>query len=336
MMMECPRCGFTQPKDKYCASCGLDIDSFVAPQPSLLHRLVRNSSLHLWLIAMTVTGVIGYIVYSQSQLVSQQLESLLDLPLTSRDAADPEDAQTSGEAAAEKFKGAMKDSRADTNRSDREGEQISVSAADASLPTEKLDARADTARLSGTSKLEVTHWEVPHEAMTNLLALAEKLSEGSGGRAYLYPLGQKISEQVQNMGQKIAPARAGFLTANGQMTQETPPTTSEAFQFALFFQMTKMDAKELGLKWELNLVLPQPDGPGATATGPALRAAIEAALYGTATLTANSLLLLVVEPPHRLPREEFVARAGEGPWTVFNSSEFRTGLTDWVVTVQIR
>jgi len=33
MLINCPKCGFSQPKDRYCASCGVDMDHF-RPQPT--------------------------------------------------------------------------------------------------------------------------------------------------------------------------------------------------------------------------------------------------------------------------------------------------------------
>jgi len=40
--INCPKCGFYQPKDQYCASCGIDMKKHKAPQASLWKRLVGN------------------------------------------------------------------------------------------------------------------------------------------------------------------------------------------------------------------------------------------------------------------------------------------------------
>src|SRR5947209_8302163 len=37
-MILCPKCGFEQPKDGFCAKCGVMIDSFVSKKPPLLSR----------------------------------------------------------------------------------------------------------------------------------------------------------------------------------------------------------------------------------------------------------------------------------------------------------
>jgi hypothetical protein len=46
--------------------------------------------------------------------------------------------------------------------------------------------------------------------------------------------------------------------------------------------------------------------------------------------------MLVYEPANRSPRQEYISRAGEGPWSVFTSDAFRAGATDWIVLVQLK
>ena len=61
-MINCPRCGFSQPKDKYCAQCGLDIETYRAPEVPLFkqvfgHPLFQISA--VLLIALT-SGIFVY------------------------------------------------------------------------------------------------------------------------------------------------------------------------------------------------------------------------------------------------------------------------------------
>lgn len=191
--------------------------------------------------------------------------------------------------------------------------------------------------LTSTNKVEIMHWEMPREALANLVALAEKIGESNAGRAYFFPSGAKIFEQIQNTGQRIALGRNIPAQVGGQMTLETPPTATEAFQYGLFVQLTKMSGKELGLRWDSTLVLPQAETPAEAASPePAARATAEANLSGSATLSTAGLLLIVMDPSNRSPREEFLVRAGDGPWTIFASQEFRVGMTDWVISVQVK
>lgn len=331
MMIECPRCGFEQPKDQFCAKCGLDIDSYVAkPKPALV-RLIQNPNLHLSLIGILVALLVGYILFSERGLVRRQMNDLLDLPVSSRDAGDPNDPGRQ-RAAHHEIQHAQPVAPAQPPPTTETAAAVSVAG------SENKAAEGDAAIvLTANNKVEVIHWEVPHEALSNLLALAEKQGETNAGKAYLYPIGSKIAEQIKSVGQRLGNGRSVATRENSQVTFSTPPTATEAFQYGLMVQVAKMQEKDLSLKWEAQFVLPQAETPSeAASTTPVARSVAEAQLTGGATMNSNGLVLLVMEPSNRSPRDEFLLRAGEGPWTIFSSPEFRSGLTDWVITVQIK
>ena len=50
----CPKCGFTQPPDRFCANCGVNMDTYKPAPPSILNRLRKNIYLQLLLITMIV------------------------------------------------------------------------------------------------------------------------------------------------------------------------------------------------------------------------------------------------------------------------------------------
>src|SRR6185312_12310386 len=87
MMMECPRCGFSQPKDRYCASCGLDIEQFLKKPKPLWIRIAQNSNFHLSLIAILMVLVVGYLFNASHGVVARRMNALLKgTPLSSREA----------------------------------------------------------------------------------------------------------------------------------------------------------------------------------------------------------------------------------------------------------
>src|SRR5690348_1453156 len=77
MMMECPRCGFSQPIDRYCANCGLDIEKFRAKPKPLWVRLAQNPNVYLSLIAVLIVSVAGYLFYSRRGFVRQEMNTFL-------------------------------------------------------------------------------------------------------------------------------------------------------------------------------------------------------------------------------------------------------------------
>ncbi len=79
MMHECPRCGFVQPKDRYCANCGLDIDNF-KPAPRPLFRRVSESTLFQVCFAILIVVGLGSIIYkSQKDTINEKLKAALNL-----------------------------------------------------------------------------------------------------------------------------------------------------------------------------------------------------------------------------------------------------------------
>lgn len=56
MLVKCPRCGFSQPQDKYCAQCGIDMETFKPPRQSVFVRLATSPLLYLG-VALIVIGI---------------------------------------------------------------------------------------------------------------------------------------------------------------------------------------------------------------------------------------------------------------------------------------
>ena len=78
MMQECPRCGFSQPKDRYCANCGLDIVHFHPAPEAAWKKVVANT-------AFQVSCVIGLISIMISTLYFKQtsdIQSFGENPVT--------------------------------------------------------------------------------------------------------------------------------------------------------------------------------------------------------------------------------------------------------------
>lgn len=326
MMMECPRCGLEQPKDRYCASCGLDVDQFLAkPKPFFL-RLVQNPNLHLSLIGILIVVVIGYIFYMQRGVKSRVDAFFTGTPLSSREAGDPN-------APARERVGFVPTAADESDGEDSVPEAIAATAvADTAPPTAPEKATTEP------QKMEIGHWEIPRDILAGMLSGAEKLGESNGGRAYYWSQGAKTIEAVEKNGRRIILPRTVNLENGAQVQVETPPTSSEAFQFGLYFQLSKAEGKDPNLKWESTMVLPPPESPteAAQRQQPVVKSLTETTLSGTTPMNAQGALLIVFEPSNRAPRAEYVNRAGEGPWTVMGSDAFRLGASDWVVLVQLK
>jgi len=330
MMMDCPRCGFTQPKDKYCASCGLDVESFNAKPKPLMVRILQNPNVHLSLIGVLIAVIVGYIFYTQRLTVGRQVVALLNgTPLRSRDALDPDARRAAREA-----------KRAADEAAAQRVSKETVTEAPPPAPVAEAPKAAAAAPVEVT-KVDISYWEVPREAFTNLASTADKVGEGNGGRSYWWSAGEKATKAVEAVtaGKRISVNRNLPMESGAQIAIETPPTTPESFQFGLYFQITKPEGKDWNLKWESQMVLPPPEAatPEAVASRqPVVRGLAESQLAGQSAMAPGSTLLLVYEPTTRMVREDSLVKAGEGPWSIFSSDEFKAGTSEWVVLVQLK
>ncbi len=343
MMMECPRCGFSQPKDQYCASCGVNVDHLLAKPKPFWSRLLANPNFHLSLIGGLIVLVVGWIFFTQSALVNREVRRVLDLPVSSRNAGEPGDPLS--KAIPEQFDilEEAEDENEDQAAPVPAAAVGAVGVGESRTPEEILAAAVGAPPPPGSKAavaagdpqtIQILSWEVPRETLTALFTSGQRVGEGLGGRSYAWAQGAKVLETLQTTGQALGAGKVAPLAANAQLFQITPPTAPEMFQFDIAIQVTKFENKEATLRWAINYALPQPEPPGQAA--PAMRQVLEGSFTGNGTLTAQSLVMIVMEPMNRVAREDYLTKAGEGPWSVFASPEFRSGLTDWVMVIQLK
>ena len=62
MQVECPKCHFKQPEDRFCAKCGIDMKSYSPPRKSFLEKLLQNSTIvFLLTILVLITATVVYL-----------------------------------------------------------------------------------------------------------------------------------------------------------------------------------------------------------------------------------------------------------------------------------
>ena len=82
MMVNCPRCGFTQPKDQFCASCGIDILTFKQAEPTWAEKIKKS-----WLAQIAVLALVLITVFVAMR---DRVGSGRDLDLTLSDEIEEE------------------------------------------------------------------------------------------------------------------------------------------------------------------------------------------------------------------------------------------------------
>lgn len=76
MMVNCPKCGFSQPRDQYCAKCGVDMLAYRPAQKPLHIRLLGHSITHLALLVTLIVGVFGYVRHQNQAELADRISDL--------------------------------------------------------------------------------------------------------------------------------------------------------------------------------------------------------------------------------------------------------------------
>jgi hypothetical protein len=67
MMINCPNCNLLQPKDQYCASCGINMETWKAPEPPLWKRFLSN-----WMFQLALLFIVIFVVVLKDNLTEKK------------------------------------------------------------------------------------------------------------------------------------------------------------------------------------------------------------------------------------------------------------------------
>lgn len=95
MLIHCPKCGFEQPKDDYCAKCGVHIPSYKIPEPPLKEKAFRSAAFYGVLLLFLAVGSTLYFKSKftgfESKIEEYNINQLNELVDSDPDATEPED-----------------------------------------------------------------------------------------------------------------------------------------------------------------------------------------------------------------------------------------------------
>ncbi len=92
-MVTCPRCEFTQPKDRYCANCGLDIENYKPQKPPALSRIWNNPWTQICIMILLLTATVNYLLYKNK--LTPEIE-ITDQKITKLTTKSPKSFQKKG------------------------------------------------------------------------------------------------------------------------------------------------------------------------------------------------------------------------------------------------
>lgn len=74
MLVNCPKCDFSQPKETYCAKCGVEMDAFRPEKTSLIKSTIKNPVVHI--VVFLVVVFFGYSTYKSKSNTSTDTYTL--------------------------------------------------------------------------------------------------------------------------------------------------------------------------------------------------------------------------------------------------------------------
>ena len=328
MMQECPRCGFLQPQDRFCANCGLDIENY-RPTPTPWYRqLVLNSTFQVSAIVLTIGAMVAYIAWQQSQRIDQA-------PSPQFVADDNPNSDSPSEDTRRQKEPASKTTPQTGTLANSGGPSDPTKAAKAkgSLPTtlegDKATGDDKTKTKPNPTNLVVRFAEVPREALNQFFSEAQILHEGAQVQVGAYTFQGTIEDLVKKTSQaRFLPGNGkGPLTGSGVRVQYTKPLgeNSEELQ-GLNFEVTIASFTPAGIEIETS--------GGFYLSGAEPDQTINITLDGSYTLDYSSILLIAGIVPHR-PFSDKEAPAFDGsPIAIMNSQEFLANETEFVLLLQ--
>lgn len=312
-MQECPKCGFVQPKDKYCANCGLDIESYKPAPDPLLVRLKKSTAMQIGAVVVVVLGMTAAIFISQRDRIVEHLSGaaptkkrpmpvyeLNQLPTQPTAAANRPEAITAPPQAAMAFS----KTRAPTPPS------------------------ADVKKVY--KEMTISFFEVSKTAIMQLMAEGQLLNETAQTKSFLLNSANAIAS-IKNYDSEAREhgetRNENFdLTApfNLDFTHISGKKAGENVGMSLLFTATAMTESLWDFTMEANINLKNETGGTLLSSG----------VNGSYSMPPKSALILVGFLPHQKIANDDLWSFSNSPLQIYGSDKFINGLTEFVIVIQ--
>ncbi|MCB0366783.1 MAG: zinc ribbon domain-containing protein [Bdellovibrionaceae bacterium] len=336
MMQECPKCGFLQPQDRFCANCGLDIENY-RPTPTPWHRkLVFNSTFQITAIVLSVGAMIAYISWQQGQKIETTRPQFIAGDEGDREREDASQPSADGRSDSGQASGSIVSRTAKVNQP----------ATDISQPTNAIGPPSGTSKTAtadgGTdpgekvaqgpkppSQLVLRFAEIPREVLSQMFAESQILHEGQQVQAGTYKFQEPIEQLIKKSSQaRFLPGKTSAALTGGPLRiQYTKPLGDNPEELqGLNFEAAVVSFTPAGLEMET--------GGGFFLGGKGEFPTVNVPLDGTYSLPYGSLLIIAGIVPHR-PLSEKEASAFRGsPIEIMNSPEFLANESEFVLIIK--
>lgn len=325
MMQDCPRCGFVQPEDRYCANCGLDIENYSPAKPGVLKQFTQNSGVLLSVLVLALVGIIAGLYIHQSKQIDERLEGPAIEPeaptVSKRQNTQPRPASPSPPKA----------KPAQTIKQEpvvKPGEAESLNA----IAPEKQNTESEAT--ASPTELEVRFAEFNKNSLDELLSSGQVISESSSERTATVPsTGSEFSSKTQ-----------GLTSLSGGETRKLSINDPLNFEFisAVPGQGEGAPEEELGLSLQIMPSNISGDSITVEVTGLiSVREAdsgnvISVDLNGSYNFSSKETLVISGFVPHQKIPEDDVNYFSGSPLTILSSEAFLNNNTEFLIILQAK
>jgi len=339
-MMKCPRCGFTQPKDQYCAQCGVDIYAYKPPAKPISQKLLESPVAQLTVVALIIFAVASVLMKKEDRSLRDRVNYLKgNLQISSQkktlstiDNENPSSDGTSSTTSASPST-PLSSSQNTGLAADSATSASAASATTATSDRARSNERADSAAVSrSTYELKVSYYEVSTRVRDLLIEESRHTGQFNNYGDYMAGMLTQFHRRLGSFGKEsvflhsqqktIENGKAtswftGLQSANTEahvgINNSVELSEFEPGQFKLNFEVLK--------SWKDN------SDPNSSLTKTSYPAQAEMPRSG-ATFISN--VLTATSP---LENEDYISSVP--PFGVLKSPNFRQGITHFIIVIEL-
>lgn len=337
MLIKCPRCGFQQPIDKYCAQCGVDIESFKPPASPLFKKIFGNPLVQLSLLLVTASGL-GVYIYQKGQDNLQQrvtyLKSTVQInssELNPPPPPPPDESDAADTALATTEEHALQQTEAAS--SEVPGAKLATAASkDAAANKDPKETRG-LAKTAG-SHLIVYYAEVGRSTLNGIFEASQNTGQFMSFKDYTAGILPNIEKRMAAANIKILHKEDRALSSSktlqwfyGLKDRRNP---SVEIGLTTFFELNDMDSNNLRGNLEIQRTWRE-SGSGSTGAGFEIQRKSFPAIFEIGTGT-GFFISGVMPPQSNLENDDELTAIDI--YKILHSPRFRSGESDFVIFIE--
>ncbi len=319
MMVNCPKCGFSQPKDRFCASCGVDMDRYQPKQDPFFKRILKSWIFQL-VVLVIVVGLSALYIRSQRSDQAFTVKSARPAQSNTLNTATDENVDESNEeiAVEETSVEESTDNQIVDNNINNEATPVPVATAEAF-------ARQVTVRVS--------YGEISADSLANLRNIARDEFAGTDSIiATIFDLKNVGSDVLGqnflrkgNFSSPVLKAQENFVRFEG--LQADQQEFNEGLRFTFTPQLIRESAVVVRIDINRGFKLSLEDDSETT---------FESIANWNATIPMDGAIFVAGVIPNEDYPENVVAEYSRSPiFDILSSSDFKSGASDFFILIEV-